>query len=71
MSPFPVVVHCSAGIGRTGVLILMDAAMSLIEAKVTTTTINFCFDNYSMRFSKRWIEINGQDVFRGLVDLLK
>ena len=28
----PVIVHCSAGIGRTGVLILMDTAMSLIEA---------------------------------------
>ncbi|CAG0914778.1 unnamed protein product [Notodromas monacha] len=28
----PVIVHCSAGIGRTGVLILMDTAISLIEA---------------------------------------
>jgi len=28
----PVVVHCSAGIGRTGVLVLMETAMGLIEA---------------------------------------
>ncbi|XP_076326934.1 tyrosine-protein phosphatase non-receptor type 3-like isoform X7 [Tachypleus tridentatus] len=28
----PTIVHCSAGIGRTGVLILMETAMSLIEA---------------------------------------
>uniref|UniRef100_A0A8C1ICA8 Tyrosine-protein phosphatase n=1 Tax=Cyprinus carpio TaxID=7962 RepID=A0A8C1ICA8_CYPCA len=30
-SPEPVVVHCSAGIGRTGVLITMETAMCLIE----------------------------------------
>lgn len=29
----PVIVHCSAGIGRTGVLILMDTALALMEAK--------------------------------------
>ncbi|XP_056303839.1 tyrosine-protein phosphatase non-receptor type 4b isoform X2 [Danio aesculapii] len=29
--PEPVVVHCSAGIGRTGVLITMETAMCLIE----------------------------------------
>uniref|UniRef100_A0A8C1YQG9 protein-tyrosine-phosphatase n=1 Tax=Cyprinus carpio TaxID=7962 RepID=A0A8C1YQG9_CYPCA len=30
-APEPVVVHCSAGIGRTGVLITMETAMCLIE----------------------------------------
>lgn len=29
----PTIVHCSAGIGRTGVLILMDTALALLEAK--------------------------------------
>lgn len=29
----PVIVHCSAGIGRTGVLILMDTALELMKAR--------------------------------------
>lgn len=29
----PIIVHCSAGIGRTGVLILMDTALALMESK--------------------------------------
>lgn len=28
----PVIIHCSAGIGRTGVIILLETALCLIEA---------------------------------------
>lgn len=28
----PILVHCSAGIGRTGAFILLDSAMSLLDA---------------------------------------
>ena len=31
-SIYPTIVHCSAGIGRTGVLILMETALFLVEA---------------------------------------
>ena len=31
-SMYPTIVHCSAGIGRTGVVILMESALYLIEA---------------------------------------
>lgn len=29
----PIIVHCSSGIGRTGVLILMDTALALMDSK--------------------------------------
>lgn len=36
----PTVVHCSAGIGRTGVILLVETAMSLIEAKQAVEPID-------------------------------
>ena len=44
----PTLVHCSAGIGRTGVLILMETAMCLIEANEGSPT--FILFNLSRAF---------------------
>ncbi|KAL1458006.1 hypothetical protein WDU94_008182 [Cyamophila willieti] len=38
----PAIVHCSAGIGRTGVLILMETAMCLIEANQPVYPLEIC-----------------------------
>lgn len=29
----PIIIHCSAGVGRTGMIVLMDTALSLIHCK--------------------------------------
>lgn len=45
----PVTVHCSAGIGRTGVLICTDIILSLIENDLPVSGIHF--DGFSLAFS--------------------
>lgn len=38
--PDPILVHCSAGVGRTGVTIALDAAVAAIEQKISINPLN-------------------------------
>ena len=48
----PVVVHCSAGIGRSGVFTLPNVCLSLIENEKTLDTLNITKLLHSMRFQQ-------------------
>lgn len=45
----PIVVHCSAGIGRTGVLIMMETAMCLIEAAQKVDPVELLYEMRAQR----------------------
>ena len=48
----PVVVHCSAGIGRSGVFTLSDVCISLIENEMTLTTLDITKLLHHMRMQR-------------------
>ena len=50
-SLYPTVVHCSAGIGRTGVVILMETALYLIEANQPVYPLDLTKDMRDQRAS--------------------